>query len=98
MLSKFNRKTNQSISEFPINSKLQWYGCITCICSEFSLTQVPPVKGRLAQELCEAGHVSKAQVGPLSRQRMHTMGGIPAQTIASPFFKNTFNMTGTLKC
>lgn len=36
------------------------YSCRACVCLEFSLTQVLPVKGRLAEELCEASHIPKA--------------------------------------
>lgn len=55
---------------------------------EFSLTQVLPVKGRLAQELREASHIPEAQVGSLTRQRMDAMGCIPANTnMPPPVFK-----------
>lgn len=48
-------------------------------CLYFALTQVLPVEGRLAQELRETSDIPKAQVGSLTRQRVHTMGCIPAE-------------------
>ena len=56
------------------------YSCRACVCLEFPLTQVLPVKGRLAQEPREASHIPKAQVDSLTRQGMDTMGCIPAKT------------------
>lgn len=54
-------------------------GCSAPVCLEFSLTQVFPVKGGPAQETSEASHIPKAQVHSLTRQRMDTMGCIPAK-------------------
>lgn len=68
--------------------ELQWETtvlCSACVCLEFLLTQVLPVKGRLAQELREARHIPKAEVDSLTCQRMHAMGCIPAYTNKSPF-------------
>lgn len=56
-----------------------------------SLTQVFPIKGRLAQEPCEAGHIPKAQVDPLTGQRMNTMGCITAQKVKSQSLLKVFN-------
>lgn len=44
------------------------------------LTQVLPAEGGLTQVLCETGHVPKAQVDSLTRQRMHTMSSVTAES------------------
>lgn len=69
------------------------YGCSACVCLELSLTQVLPVKGRLAQELREASHVPKAQVGSLTCQRMDAMGCIPAKTNIFPSLSKYIQLT-----
>lgn len=48
--------------------------------THFSLTQVFPIEGCLAEEPREAAYVPKAQVDPLTSQGMHTMGCITAHT------------------
>ena len=69
------------------------YSCSASVCLESSLTQVLPVKGRLAQELREASHIPKAQVGSLTRQRMDTMGCIPAKTNMSHSLSKYIQLT-----
>lgn len=71
---------------------LKWETTVLCS-AEFLLTQVLPVKGRLAQELCEARHVPKAEVDSLTRQRMHAMGRIPAQTNKPTFLSKYHQLT-----
>lgn len=63
----------------------------------FSLTQVSPIEGRLAQEPREAGHIPKAQVDPLTSQRMHTMGCIAAHRATKARLLKCTQLAGRLK-
>lgn len=72
--------------------ELKWETTVLCS-AEFLLTQVLPVKGRLAQEVCEARHVPKAEVDSLTCQRMHAMGRIPAQTNKPTFLSKYRQLT-----
>lgn len=67
-------------------------GCAASVCLESRLTEVLPVEGCLTQELCETGDIPEAQVDSLTRQRMHTVSCVPAQTQQNPAFSlNTIN-------
>lgn len=63
-------------SMFSADAELFW----SFVCLESRLTKVLPVEGCLAQQLCETGDIPEAQVDSLTRQRMHTVSCIPAQT------------------